>query len=84
MDWDNNTSEDNLKFQAHALPPSSHLSDAQMVGVSKATPELSANDITAQHGALDNAAAGGGSAHAQVVLPEHRQAVRNFFQRDAK
>jgi hypothetical protein len=55
-----------------------------MVGVSKATPELSANDITAQHGALDNAAAGGGSAHAQVVLPEHRQAVRNFFQRDAK
>jgi len=84
MDWDNNTSEDNLKFQAHALPPSAHLTDAQMVGVSKAAPELSANDVAVQHGALDNAAAGGGSAHAQVVLPEHRQAVRNFFKRDEK
>jgi len=52
--------------------------------VSKAAPELSANDVAVQHGALDNAAAGGGSAHAQVVLPEHRQAVRNFFKRDEK
>ncbi|MGA2243733.1 MAG: hypothetical protein ABSH48_01940 [Verrucomicrobiota bacterium] len=84
MDWDNNTSEDNQKFQAHALPPSMHLSEAQMVGVSKAAPELAANDVAAQHGALDNAAAGGGSAHAQVILPEHRQAVQNFFKRDEK
>jgi hypothetical protein len=84
MDWDNNTSEDNTKFQAHALPPSPHLSDAQMVGLSKAAPQLAAGDITAQHGALDNAAASGGSAHAQVILPEHRQAVQNFFKRDEK
>jgi hypothetical protein len=84
MDWDNNTSEDNLKFQAHALPPSSHLSDAQLVGVSKAAPELSANDVAAQSGALDNATAGGGSGHARVILPEHRQAVQNFFKRDEK
>ena len=82
MDWDNNTSEDNLKFQAHALPPSSHLSDAQMVGISKAAPQLSANDISVQHGALDTAVASGGSAHAQAILPEHRQAVQNFFKRD--
>jgi hypothetical protein len=84
MDWDNNTSEDNLKFQAHALPPSQHLDDAQMVGVSKAAPELAGNDVTAQHGALDNAQAGGGSGHTQVILPEHRQAVQNFFKRDEK
>ncbi len=82
MDWDNNTSEDNLKFQAHALPPSPRLSDAQMVGVSKAAPELTGNDVSAQHGALDKAAASGGSAHAQVILPEHRQAVREFFKRE--
>jgi hypothetical protein len=84
MDWDNNTSEDNLKFQAHALPASSHLSDAQLVGVSKAAPELSGGEVTVGHGALDNAAAGGGSAHAQVVLPEHRQAVQNFFKREGQ
>ncbi len=84
MDWDNNTSEDNQKFQAHALPPATHLEGAQMVGISKAAPELTANDVSAQHGALDNTAAGGGSVHAQVILPEHRQAVQNFFNRDQK
>jgi hypothetical protein len=84
MDWDNNTSEDNLKFQAHALPPSQHLEDAQMVGVSKAAPELAKNDIAVEHGALDNAVAAGGSGHAQVILPEHRQAVQKFFKRDDK
>jgi len=82
MDWDNNTSEDNLKFQAHTLPPSSHLEDAQMVGISKAAPKLSDNEVAVQHGALDQAAASGGSAHAQVILPEHRQAVQKFFKRD--
>jgi len=82
MTWDNNTSEKDQKFQEHALPPSSHLSDAQLVGVSKAAPELSGNDVSAQHGALDNAAASGGSARSQVILPEQRQAVQNFFKRD--
>jgi hypothetical protein len=83
MTWDNNTSEQDQKFQEHALPPSSHLDDAQLVGVSKAAPELS-GDVAAQHGALDNAVASGGSAHAQVILPEQRQAVQNFFKRDEK
>ena len=82
MVWDNDTSEKDQKFQEHALPPSSHLSDAQLVGVSKASPELSANDIAVGHGGLDNAAASGGSAHAHVILPEHRQVVQNFFKRD--
>lgn len=82
MTWDNGTSEKDLKFQEHALPPSSKLDDAQLVGVSKAAPQLSANDISAQHGALDNSTASGGSAHAQVILPEQRQAVQNFFKRD--
>jgi hypothetical protein len=81
MTWDNNTSEKDQKFQEHALPPSSHLDDAQLVGVSKAAPELSGN-ISVESGALDNAAASGGSAHAQIILPEQRQAVQNFFKRE--
>ena len=84
MDWDNDTSEANLKFQEHALPPSQHLADAQTVGVSKAAPELAKNDVVEQRGALDNAVAGGGSAHAQTILPEHRQAVQKFFKREEK
>jgi hypothetical protein len=82
MTWDNDTSEKDVKFQEHALPPSAHLSDAQFVGVSKAVPELSGNDVAAGHGALDNAVASGGTAHSQVILPEHRQAVQRFFERD--
>ena len=78
MLWDNDTSEKDQKFQEHALPPSSHLSDAQLVGVSKAAPELSANDVAAGHGALDNAAASGGSGHAQVILPEQLETVPGF------
>ncbi|HTL73327.1 MAG TPA: hypothetical protein VL863_08490, partial [bacterium] len=82
MVWDNDTSEDNQKFQAHALPPAGQLSDAQLVGVSKSAPELGAPEVVAGHGALDNAVASGGSAQSQVVLPEHRQAVQNFFKRE--
>ena len=84
MTWDNNTSEKDTKFQEHALPPATQLSEAQLVGVSKAAPELSSGEVSAQHGALDNATASGGSAHSQVILPEQRQAVRNFFKRDEK
>jgi hypothetical protein len=84
MTWDNNTSEKGQKFQEHALPPSPHLDAAQLVGVSKAAPELSGSDVVAGNGALDNAAGSGGSAHAQIILPEQRQAVQNFFKRDEK
>lgn len=83
LTWDN-TSEKDLKFQAHALPPSAQLSDAQLVGLSKTVPELNGAEVVAGHGALDNSAGGGGSAQSQVILPEHRQAVQNFFKRDEK
>lgn len=82
MTWDNNTSEKDLKFQAHALPPTAQLSDARLVGISKSAPELSGKGVVAGHGALDNATAGGGSAHSRVILPEQRQVVQNFFKRD--
>lgn len=84
MDWDNNTSEANVNFQAHALPPAASLSDAHLVGVSKAAPQLAGADVSAGHGALDQAVAAGGSAHTQVILPEHRQAVQNYFKREEK
>jgi len=84
MTWDNNTSEKDVKFQEHALPPAAHLSDAQLVGVSKAAPQLNTNAVTVESGALAGATAGGGSAHAQTILPEHRQAVQKFFERAEK
>jgi hypothetical protein len=82
MTWTSGTSEKDTKFNEHALPPSSQLSQAQLVGVSRATPEVTAANVVADHGALASATAGGGSAHAQLILPEHRAAVQNFFKRD--
>ena len=60
------------------------LSDAQLVGVSKAAPELSGNDVAAQHGALDNAAASGGAAHAQVDFAGTTAGGSEFFQTGRK
>lgn len=84
MTWQNKSSEDNLKFKENALPPSTHLSDAQFVGVSKSAPQLSANDLAVEHGALASAQASGGSANSQVILPQHRQAIQRYFKRDAQ
>ncbi|HEV2319095.1 MAG TPA: hypothetical protein VGV18_05055 [Verrucomicrobiae bacterium] len=80
--WSAGASEKDLKFQEHALPPSAHLSQAQLLGLSRAAPELSGNEISAQHGALNNTTAAGGAANARVILPEQRQAVQTYFKRD--
>jgi len=82
MTWTDGASEKDLKFQEHALPPASKLSDAQLIGVSKSAPELTGNGVVAGHGALDQAAAGGGAAQLQLILPEQRQAVRAYFKRE--
>jgi hypothetical protein len=82
MTWSDGTSEQDVKFKEQVLPPATQLADAKLVGVSRAAPQLSANDADTAPGALDSAAAGGGSAQAQMILPEHRQAVRDFFKRD--
>jgi hypothetical protein len=84
MTWQNQSSEDNLKFKENALPPSAHLSDAQFVGVSRSAPELNGDNVVAENGALAGAQASGGSANSQVILPEHKQAVQRFFKRDAQ
>jgi hypothetical protein len=84
MTWQDKSSEDSLKFKENSLPPSTHLSDAQFVGVSQSAPELSANDLSTEHGALASAQGSGGSANSQVVLPQHRQAIQRFFKRDAQ
>jgi hypothetical protein len=84
MTWQDKSSEDNLKFKENALPPSPHLADAQFVGVTRSAPELSGAYTSAEHGSLVNAQGSGGSANAQVILPEHRQAVQRFFKRDAQ
>jgi hypothetical protein len=84
MTWTDGSDEDGAKFKEEALPPSTQLSDAQLVGVSRAAPDLSGDDAVAGHGVLQNASASGGSAHSQVILPRHKQTVQRFFQREER
>ena len=82
MTWTDGASEKDQKFKEHLLPEDTQLSDATLVGVNRTAPQVSKDLADAGHGALNNTAGSGGSAQAQVVLPEHRQAVQNYFKRD--
>lgn len=82
MTWTDGSAEAGAKFREETLPPSSRLSDAQFVGVSRAAPELSGEDVVVGSGALAGAQSGGGTAHAQAILPRHKQAVQRFFKRE--
>jgi hypothetical protein len=81
MTWKDESSEQGAKFKEEALPASDRFNDSQFVGISKTAPQLSGDDVATEHGALASASASGGGAHSQVVLPRHKQAVRNFFKR---
>jgi hypothetical protein len=66
------------------LPPADlqALKQTQVQAITRGSPgKETAGD--AQSGALDQAAAGGGSANSQVVLPRHRGAVERYFERPA-
>ena len=82
MTWTDGASEKDQKFKEHLLPEDTQLSDATLVGVSRTAPQVNNGPADAGLGALNNTAGTGGSAQAQVVLPEHRQAVANYFKRD--
>lgn len=81
------TSEAGARFKELELPPAAlqSLKDSQLAGVSVGDPkEKTAKPGPAASGALDPAASGGGSASTQTVLPRHRRAVEQYFDRSAK
>jgi hypothetical protein len=58
------------------------MTDAKLTGVSRSAPKLGDANADTGPAGLADAAGGGGSAQAQVILPEHRQAVQSFFKRE--
>ncbi|HUC84025.1 MAG TPA: hypothetical protein VL970_02450 [Candidatus Acidoferrales bacterium] len=84
MTWSDPKSEKNLKFQEHVLSSAINFSDARLVGLSRAAPQLSGKAVAVEHGALADTPGSGGSANAQVILPEQRQAVESFFKREGQ
>jgi hypothetical protein len=84
MTWKDPTNLENAGFNEQTLPPAAlaALRDSLKTGTSVSAPELADPNTTATSGALNNAQAGGGSAQTQTVLPRHRGAVENYFNRD--
>lgn len=80
--WTEGTKEDGAKFKEMALPPgaAANLKNSQKIAVGKVLPKTE-EAVPSQGGAIQNSAAGGGSANTQVVLPQHRAAVQRFFSR---
>lgn len=76
-------STEDAAYEAMALPPGAINRDqSTVVGLSSAAPE---EDVPAERSdvsALRGAAAGGGSANSQPILPRHRGAVERYFERD--
>jgi hypothetical protein len=84
MTWSEGTSEDDAQFKEQVLPRLSAApnQEAQLVGVSRAAPQVADARQQAGSGALQTAARGGGAGQSQVLLPRHRDAVQNFFKRE--
>jgi hypothetical protein len=82
MTWTKGSNEKDAKFKEKTLPPAAvaGLQDSQMIGLSASAPEIQKGALAA-HGALNNAASGGGSAYTQTILPRHKGAVKRYFER---
>ena len=80
------SSEEGFKFKEEALPPADlkALKDSQLTGMSSAAPQVDPKSGPGPAEALKGAAAGGGSANAATVLPQHRAAVERYFDRPKK
>lgn len=81
MTWKDPTAEEGAEFREQALPLSAALGPVELLGVSLSAPDRADPEVKTEHGALAGAAAGGGSAHAAVILPRHREVVQRFFER---
>jgi hypothetical protein len=85
MTWRDPASESGVRFEDQVLPPAGldALARGRLVGLSADAPKVEVMPADgADEGALRAAAAGGGGAHAQQVLPRHRAAVEQYFHRD--
>lgn len=81
MTWTDRSSERGAKFKEQVLPSSlAGLKDSELIGRSTGAPGVEKNGAQ-RSGALNGAAAGGGSAYTQTVLPRHRGAVNRYFER---
>jgi hypothetical protein len=78
------TKDQGDKFRPEALNPAGlqALQQSKIIGVSAGAPQVTPGANPAQSGALRDAAAGGGGAITQTILPRHEGTVQRYFDRD--
>lgn len=70
------------KFEKQVLRPSAAGADqAQLVGITRGAPQTQPAEATDVRGGLSEARTGAGAAPKQVILPQHRQAVADYFEK---
>lgn len=86
MAWSDPSSEEGTSFKEQVLPPASAaaLKDAELMGVSVSAPSSEEGQEHLLSGDLSAAEAGGGQAVKRTILPKHKAAVKDYFQRDGK
>ncbi|MFI4861946.1 MAG: hypothetical protein ACIAXF_14855 [Phycisphaerales bacterium JB063] len=83
LTWRDPASEDGAGYAPELLPPASleSMLQSQSMGASQRDPEADGEAQASTGNALTHAQAGPGGGGSQPVLPRHRRAVREFFDR---
>jgi phage tail tape-measure protein len=83
LTWTDGTDENGAGFKEEVIEPDAiaGIDKSRMVGISRGAPKVDDRPTAAEGGALTGTAAGGGEAHKQRVLPQHKQAVMRYFHR---
>ena len=86
MTWSEGVEEKDAAFKEKVLPPAalSSLKKSRLAGISAGDPTAKKAGSGSSGGALGAAQAGGGAAHAQIILPEHEKTVERYFSREKK
>jgi hypothetical protein len=80
LTWGEPAGDEGAKFKETVLPPAARSSDeSTKVGVSVVAPTVETPTGPSIGGAIGSAQAGDGSASRAAILPQHRSAVRGYF-----
>jgi hypothetical protein len=86
MTWSEGTSEDNTSFREEVLNSQQpdNMEESETIAMSKGTPEVEKKREAIKRGGFAGGSKSGGEAAGQIILPKHRAAVRNYFERGSK
>jgi hypothetical protein len=86
MVWSDPSSKEGTVFKEQVLPPATMaaMKDSELVGVSISAPSVEEGQGYLESGRLSTGQAGSGQAVKRIILPKHKAAVEDYFDRDAE